>query len=106
MNVSPCLRCSRVADPAACEDKNCVAWRKWFVGKWDEMRIAPRLAAEHRPKEPEGVVIGGVRYALPHRVRSYLEKDPCRECLCPRDLCVLPCRMKRDWLKAREDTLI
>ena len=106
MNVSPCLRCSRVADPAACEDKNCVAWRKWFVGKWDEMRIAPRLAVEHRPKEPEGVVIGGVRYALPHRVRSYLEKDPCRDCLCPRDLCVLPCRMKRDWLQAREDTLI
>ena len=70
------------------------------------MRFAPRMEAEHRPKEMEGVVIGGVRYALPHRVRGYLEKDPCEGCQCPRDLCVLPCRMKRDWLKAREDTLV
>ena len=103
---SPCLRCSRVADPAACENKNCVQWRRWFTQKWDDMRLVPRIEAERRPKETEGVVIGGVRYALPHRVRGYLDKDPCRDCLCPRDLCALPCRVKRDWLKAWEDTMV
>ena len=103
---SPCLKCYRVEDPAACEDKNCRVWRKWFVEKWDGMRVAPRLEVERRPREAEGIVIGGVRYAMPHRVRDYLEKDPCQGCLCPRDLCVIPCRVKRDWQSVRENVLM
>ena len=106
MNISPCMRCERVSDPRQCEDKNCAQWRKWFVEKWDAMRVQPRLAQERRPREMEGTVIGGVRYALPHRVQDYLGKDPCEGCLCPRDLCVLPCRVKRDWLRAKEDTML
>jgi len=106
MNICPCLRCGRVADPERCEDKECLLWRRWFVEKWDAMRVTPRLEAERRPRQEEGVVIGGVRYALPHRVRDYLRKDPCGGCLCPRDLCVLPCRVKRDWLQARENTMV
>lgn len=106
MSISPCMRCTRVADPRQCENKNCRPWRQWFVEKWDTMRAAPRLAAEHQPREIEGVCIGGQRYALPHRVSSYLETDPCQGCLCPRDLCVIPCRIKRSWLKARQDVLL
>lgn len=103
---SPCLNCRRVDKPAECENKNCKLWQRWFVEKWNTLRAEPRLAAEHRPKEMEGVVVGGVRYALPHRVRGYLEKDPCQGCLCPRDLCVIPCRAKRDWLQAKEDVML
>lgn len=103
---SPCMRCTRVANPRDCDNKDCKVWRTWFVDKWNTMRAQPRLQIEHRPKETEGVVIGGVRYALPHRVNAYLQKDPCQGCLCPRDLCVLPCRVKRDWLSAKNDVLI
>ena len=106
MSVSPCMRCTRVANPRDCDNKDCKVWRSWFVEKWDALRTQPRLEIERKTKEMEGVVIGGVRYAMPHRVRSYLEKDPCVGCVCPRDLCVLPCRVKRDWVKAREDVLM
>lgn len=106
MNASPCLGCARVADPRACENKQCKVWSRWFTQKWDELRRLPRLQMERAEKVPEGVVIGGQRYALPHRVRSYLENDPCGNCLCPKDLCKPPCRVKRDWLKAREDTMV
>lgn len=106
MNGSPCLNCMRVKDPAVCENKECKRWRVWFVQRWDSLRLQPRLQAERRPREMEGAVIGGVRYAMPHRVRDYFGKDPCGSCLCPRDLCVLPCRVKRDWLRLKEETLL
>ena len=103
--TSPCARCTRVTDPRQCENKECRLWQKWFIEKWNTMRVTPRLDAERRPREVEGVCIGGKYYALPHRVNSYLQTDPCQGCLCPRDLCVIPCRVKRDWLTAREDVL-
>ena len=106
MSISPCMRCTRVAQPRQCENKDCKAWQSWFIGKWNAMRLQPRLDIEHQPRQPEGVCIGGVVYALPHRVEDYLGKDPCQGCLCPRDLCVLPCRVKRDWLKAKEDVMM
>ena len=90
--MSPCARCTRVTDPRQCENKDCRLWQKWFIEKWNKMRVAPRLDVEKRPREMEGVCIGGKYYALPHRVESYLQKDPCQSCLCPRDLCALPCR--------------
>ena len=98
----PCITCTRVTDPANCENKDCRLWQRWYVETWNQMRAAPRLDREQRPKETEGIVIGGVRYALPHRVDGYLQRDPCKGCLCPRDLCVIPCRIKRDWASARE----
>ena len=106
MSVSPCMRCTRVANPRDCDNKDCKVWRSWFVEKWDALRAQPRLEIERKEKVMEGVVIGGVRYAMPHRVKDYLRKDPCDGCVCPRDLCVLPCRVKRDWLQARQDVLI
>ena len=103
--TSPCNRCTAVADPKQCDNKNCQKWRQWFVEKWDRLRVAPRLAVETQPKQMEGVCIGGKYYALPHRVDSYLQTDPCSSCLCPRDLCAVPCRIKRDWQAARTDVL-
>lgn len=103
MMTCPCNRCVKVADPHQCENKDCRQWRQWFIEKWDALRVRPRLEMEARPREAEGVCIGGKYYALPHRVDSYLRTDPCENCLCPRDLCVLPCRIKRDWQAARQD---
>lgn len=103
-HLSPCMRCTRVSDPGACDDKSCVKWRRWFVERWDSMRRQPRLEKE-LPAGREGICIGGVVYAQPHRVRSYLHTDPCEKCLCPRDLCALPCREKRNWLSARQALL-
>lgn len=101
----PCNRCTKVPNPWDCNDKNCIRWRNWFVEKWDAMRVIPRLNMEKRPRQAEGLVIGGRYYALPHRVENYLNTDPCKSCLCPRDLCVIPCRLRRDWLLAREQVL-
>ena len=106
MNISPCLRCTRVAQPRECENKNCKLWRSWYIQKWDDMRKRQRLAMERLDVEREGVCIGGEVYALPHRVKGYLETDPCEKCLCPRDLCVVPCKIKRSWKQAREDVLL
>lgn len=96
----PCLSCQRILDPCNCEDKSCRLWRRWFIDTWDELRMQYRLGREE-PPEWEGTVIGGQRYALPHRVHSYVSNDPCDSCRCPRDLCAIPCRMKRQWLKTR-----
>ena len=93
--MKPCISCTRVTDPENWENKQCQVWQRWYIDTWK-----PRLSIESRPKEAEGMVIGGIRYALPHRVQGYLQKDPCEGCLCPRDLCVIPCRVKRDWLQA------
>ena len=101
----PCANCCRVPDPRQCEDKNCRLWRRWFVEKWDHLRMTTRLEKERQECQPEGECIGGVYYALPHRIDSYLNTDPCESCQCPRDLCVIPCRMKRNWLSARENVL-
>ena len=94
----PCISCTRVTDPENCENKNCRVWQRWYIETWDQLRREPRLQKERQEKETEGTVIGGVRYALPHRVHDYLRNDPCTGCLCPRDLCTIPCRIKRDWI--------
>jgi hypothetical protein len=106
MSVSPCMRCTRVAAPRECDNKDCKVWQEWFVGRWDQMRRQPRLAMEQVDTQPMGVNIGGTYYAQPHRVRGYLQKDPCVGCLCPRDLCVLPCKLKRQWVRTREDAFL
>lgn len=106
MAMSPCMCCTRVGNPEQCENKECAVWRKWFTGRWDEMRLQTRLSMERVQTRPEGVNIGGTYYAPPHRVKRYLDSDPCEGCLCPRDLCVLPCKQKRQWLQARENTMI
>lgn len=36
-NVSPCLTCTRVPNPADCENKQCRLWGRWFLGRWREI---------------------------------------------------------------------
>lgn len=33
-DLSPCIRCTRVVDPDACENKNCKLWKTWFLRRW------------------------------------------------------------------------
>lgn len=74
--MSPCRGCSRVADPAACEDKSCLQWRRWFIDRWDAMRR---------------------QYPL----QEHTDCDPCAACLCPRELCNVPCDRKQEWEERR-----
>lgn len=94
---SPCLRCTRVADPRRCDNKLCKPWRAWFLQRWSLIHNYPRAEMEKDDLKEVGVNVGGRTYAPPHRVREYLEKDPCKSCVCPKDLCSTPCRVKRAW---------
>lgn len=105
MKMSPCLTCTRVENPADCENKNCQVWRQWFISRWDRMRSFPRQLRQDREPEPAGVPLGGRHYAAPHQVTRYLETDPCESCLCPRDLCTTPCRVCLHWEDARKEVL-
>lgn len=33
-DCSPCEGCMRVANPDACENKNCKLWKNWFLRRW------------------------------------------------------------------------
>ena len=45
-NESPCKTCTRVDVPELCDCKSCVAWRKWFLKRWEEVRNGIRKAAD------------------------------------------------------------
>ena len=32
-DLCPCIECTRVQNPSACENKNCNIWRRWFLQK-------------------------------------------------------------------------
>ncbi len=34
---SPCVGCTRVQNPAGCENKTCKAWKIWFLHRWAEI---------------------------------------------------------------------
>lgn len=99
-NFSPCLVCTRVSNPQDCENKNCKSWQKWFLGRWAAIRAYPRVMMDHAKREPVGVVVSGTYYAAPHQVADYRNNDPCKTCLCPKDLCNTPCRQKTAWKQA------
>jgi len=99
-DFSPCLVCTRVRDPQDCENKNCKAWQKWFLGRWAAIRAYPRVMMDCAKREPVGVVVSGTHYAAPHQVEDFQKNDPCKGCLCPKDLCETPCRQKTAWQKA------
>ena len=96
---SPCESCTRVRDRENCENKNCREWRNWFLKRWELIHRFPRETMEQAELKPVGVKVGGRVYAAPHQVKAYREKDPCKDCLCPRDLCIAPCAVRRQWLK-------
>lgn len=97
LNSSPCLTCTSVRDPGNCENKNCARWRSWFIGKWEHIRQFPRMQMETASPNMGSVNIGGMPYVLPHRVRDYLQKDPCSQCACPKNLCGTPCPTRKAW---------
>ena len=101
--ISPCVRCKKVPDPRQCLDKECPLWRNWFLGQWEGMRRQVRQNYHAAPVQPEGVNIGGVHYAPPHWARKYLDTDPCGECKCPKEVCLVPCGRKQRWVQAREE---
>ena len=104
--ISPCMSCTRVADPRNCDNKDCRLWQRWFVGKWEQLRRGVRQGMENATMAPVGVEIGGIHYAAPNQVENYLRNDPCDGCHCPKELCAVPCRVKRGWLEARQDVLL
>lgn len=103
---SPCLSCTRVKDPRNCENKNCMRWQKWFLGRWELIHNYPRAKMEQAQLQPVGVPLGGRYYAAPHQVKAHFDTDPCKKCLCPKDLCTSPCRVKRAWEEAKEEVFL
>ena len=100
-STSPCVNCSRVPDPDSCMDKNCLLWQRWFIARWDALRHRGWVVTDRT--DPVGVPLGGRHYAAPHEVEAYFRNDPCESCLCPRELCDTPCRMKRGWEENRKE---
>lgn len=103
---SPCLRCTRVKNPRSCDNKQCEPWRAWFLSRWALIHAYPRRQMQQAEQRPEGENIGGNLYAPPHRVREYLQKDPCERCVCPKELCTTPCRVRRAWEEAKGDQFL
>lgn len=100
---SPCLLCTRVKDPQACENKNCKDWQTWFLDRWESMRENVRAQMQQTATLDIGVPLGGERYAHPHRIREYLAQDPCRQCPCPTDLCQKPCLARIAWAEKHNE---
>lgn len=96
---SPCLSCTRVRAPENCENKHCKPWQAWFSQRWSLIHRYPREKMEQAELKPVGVKVGGRVYAAPHQVEVYRKNDPCKECLCPKDLCASPCPLRRAWEK-------
>ena len=94
---SPCLKCTRVKDPQSCENKLCKDWQVWFINRWEAIRNNVRSQMEGTVTQDIGIPLGGERYANPHRIREYLQEDPCRRCLCPKDVCHTPCQTRIVW---------
>lgn len=98
---SPCVHCKRVKDPKNCENKLCKDWQAWFIDRWETMREQVRKEMDTAQLTVCGIPLGGNQYAHPHRVREYLNADPCDQCPCPKDLCHSPCPVKNAWLEKK-----
>ena len=96
---SPCLTCNRVRDPKNCENKTCRDWQAWFIHHWESMRDAVRKDRAKAQLLVEGVPLGGEYYASPHRVKTYLDTDPCTACPC--GSCRVPCSVRKAWEEAK-----
>lgn len=100
---SPCLTCTRVLDPQVCENKECRPWRQWFIGRWALIYAYGQLnlmlsdpCAEHNVEDKRN---------LNSTIRQSSE-DPCDGCVCPKDMCTVPCRAKRIWQEQKEDVFL
>ena len=81
---SPCLTCIRGPDPERCDNKGCTPWRRWFAGRWEYLR------QQYRVRE-NGELSTGERHP------AHGNADTCESCLCPREMCRVPCRLRIAW---------
>lgn len=100
---SPCLYCTRVKEPQNCENKLCKDWQAWFIDRWETIRAQIRAQMETAPVQDIGIPLGGNRYVSPHRMREYLEHDPCDQCLYPKDQCGVPCPTRKRWEEMKKE---
>lgn len=100
---SPCRDCCLVSDPEACDDGNCRLWQRWFLESWNSLRQSVRGQYHQVRLEEVGSIIGGRRYAPPHRREAFLAVDPCLGCRCPKPLCREHCRLRRLWAEGSRE---
>ena len=50
----PCTGCTRVANPAGCENKNCKVWKSWFLRRWAAIYAYGRRYGKDERNEMEG----------------------------------------------------
>ena len=100
---SPCFTCTRVPDPRACDNKECRPWRQWFIDRWALIHAYGQLnlptldpCAKHDTESSRGL----------KRTIQQTGKDPCEECICPKDFCAVPCKSKRMWQEQKEDVFL
>lgn len=72
-NSCPCAGCTRVPDPEKCDNKDCKLWREWFLERWAQIH-------------------GYYRQRVPME-----QKDPCKSCQCPADMCFTKCAARIAW---------
>lgn len=99
---SPCLTCVRVRDPENCENKKCKDWQAWFIDRWESMRAAAKAGSSGKHVQGTPIVVGGVKYYHPDKVREYLTIDPCFQCPWRDGLCPNPCDTREEWLASKE----
>ena len=98
----PCLECTRVVNPANCENKQCKEWQNWFIARWDAMRASLYASAAPLTVERDAITVGGYKYSHPDYVRKFLKDKPCLTCNCPADLCKEPCTLLVVWEAMKE----
>lgn len=102
---SPCQNCYMVADPQSCNDAGCRVWQRWFLSQWNATRKSVSQHYQQIPLQEVGVMIGGIRYAPPHRRREFLLENPCDRCRCPWELCQGDCTLRQYWIAGVQEVL-
>lgn len=98
----PCRACTRVRDPAKCENKLCKEWQAWFIERWEAMRTSIMQQAAAPGVQGDTISVGGTEYHHPNHVRQFLEIDPCVQCPWSDGLCMSPCEARQVWLESKE----
>lgn len=101
-NKSPCITCTRVADPENCAMFGCHAWRAWFIHRWNSMRASVFSDAQQYSVDSNAISVGGYKYSHPDHVRQFLKHKLCLDCDCPVDLCKKPCAILMEWEAMKE----
>ena len=102
----PCRCCCQVADPVACDNKDCARWRSWFIRQWDSDRQKMLRSVVLAVQPVPGIPLGGRQYYHPERLMQYLYSDPCKLCYLAKIPCEEACKVRKNWEKAREEAKI